>query len=225
MRVLTTPERLRYSSRDASCNFLRIKIVDAYIRKDIRDLGHIEDIKKFNNLLYLLASQSSSLINMASLSKETNISFPTLRKYLSILEETYVIKLVSPYSKNPSVEISKNPKVFFYDSGLQTILWFNNFQKTLLGPVFETNIFAELVKHFGRSTIYYWRTKHKQEVDFIIKSEKELLPIEVKTSFNQFSQGAIKSFLKKYQLKDWRITALNGEKKDQHYIFPWQISQ
>lgn len=200
-----------------------LQIIDTYIRKDIKDLGHIEDIKKFNNLLYVLASQSSNLLNMASLSIETNISFPTLRKYLSILEETYVIKLVIPYSKSASVEISKNPKIFFFDSGLTSMLWFQTFQKTLLGPVFETNIFGELVKQYGRLSIHFWRTKHKQEIDFIVKTERELLPVEVKTSFNQFNQGAIRSFLKNYHLTDWRVIGLEGEKKDKHYIFPWQI--
>lgn len=202
-----------------------LQIIDTYIRKDIKDLGHIEDIKKFNNLLYVLASQSSNLLNMASLSKETNISFPTLQKYLSILEETYVIKLVTPYSKSPSVEISKNPKIFFFDSGLVSILWFQTFQKTLLGPVFETNIFGELVKRYGRLSIHFWRTKHKQEIDFIIQAKKQLLPIEVKISFDQFSQGAIKSFLKKYHLVEWRLIALEGGKKNQKYIFPWQIGR
>lgn len=202
-----------------------LQIIDTYIRKDIKDLGHIENIKKFNNLLYVLASQTSNLLNMASLSKETNISFPTLQKYLSILEETYVVKLVTPYSKSASVEISKNPKIFFFDSGLVSMLWFHTFQKTLLGSVFETNIFGELVKQYGRSSIHFWRTKHKQEIDFIINDEKQLLPIEIKTSFNQFNQGAIKSFLKKYHLAKWRVIALGGEKKDKNYIFPWQINQ
>jgi len=201
-----------------------LQTIDTYIRKDIKDLGRIEDVKKFNNMLYVLASQSSNLLNMASLSKEANISFPTLQKYLSILEETYVIKLVSPYSKSPSVEISKNPKVFFYDSGLASLLWFNNFQKTLLGSVFETNVFGELVKHYGRFSIHFWRTKHKQEIDFVVETEKQLLPIEVKVSFNQFSSSAIRSFLKKYHRTEWRVVALDGERKDKHYIFPWQIS-
>jgi predicted AAA+ superfamily ATPase len=160
---------------------------------------------------------------MTALSRETNISFPTLQKYLSVLEETYVIKLVTPYSKSASVEISKNPKIFFFDSGLASLLWFQTFQKTMLGPVLETSIFGELVKRYGRHPVHFWRTKHKQEVDFIVETEKQVLPIEVKTSFNQFSQGAMRSFLKKYNLAKWCVIALDGEKKDQHYIFPWQI--
>ena len=200
-----------------------LQIIDTYIRKDIKDLGHIEDIKKFNNLLFVLASQSANLINLSSLSRETNISFPTLQKYLSILEETYVIKLLTPFSKSPSMEISKNPKVFFYDSGLVSILWLQSFQKTILGSIFETNIFAELVKTHGLPPLHFWRTKAKQEIDFILNNEQQLIPIEVKINFNQLSQSAIKSFLGKYDISNWLAVALEGDKKDGHYIYPWQI--
>lgn len=202
-----------------------LQMIDTYIRKDIRDLGAIDNIKKFNNLLYVLASQSANLLHMSSLSRETNISFPTLQKYLSILEETYVIKLVTPYSKRPSVEISKNPKVFFFDSGLMAILWLQSFQKTLLGSVLETNIFGELAKNYGVSSIYFWRTKTKQEIDFIIKTEKKIVPIEVKINFNQFTRGAINSFLKKYRLDYWLVVALDGEKRDKCFIFPWELNK
>lgn len=201
------------------------QIIDTYIRKDVRDLGHITDIKKFNNLLYVLASQSGGLLNLTSLSQETNISLPTLIKYLNLLEETYVIKLISPYSKSPAVEIRKNPKIFFYDSGLVGLLLFGYFQKEILGPLFETSVFGELIKHFGRSSLYFWRTKHKQEIDFIIKNEKGLIPIEAKVSFNQFSFSPMRSFLKKYQASHWRVIGLKGIKKDEHYLFPWQIEE
>ena len=78
---------------------------------------------------------------MKALSNETDTAFTTIQKYLSILEETYVIKLVPPYSHSTSVEISKNPKIYFYDSGLLSILWLNNFQDTIIGNVFKTKHF------------------------------------------------------------------------------------
>ena len=200
-----------------------LQIIDTYIRKDVRDLAKVEDPKKFNDLLYILASQSGQLLNLAAISRETALSFPTLKKYLAILEETYVCKLVSPYSKSPSVEISKNPKIFFYDSGLQSLLWFKNFQHTLLGTVFETNVFGELVKKFGREAIYFWRTKTRAEIDFIIKRGDTILPIEVKTNFQGFNPRAIKAFEKKYQIENWQVIGLTGEKRGKNYIFPWQI--
>lgn len=200
-----------------------LQVIDTYIRKDVRDLAKVEDTKKFNNMLYVLASQSGQLLDMAALSRETALSFPTLKKYLAILEETFVCKLVSPYSKSPSVEISKNPKVFFYDSGLQSLLWFKNFQQTILGTVFETNIFAELVKKFGRNAIHFWRTKARQEIDFIVEQDNSVLPIEVKINFQGFNTQAIKAFGRKYRIENWQIVGLVGEKRGENYIFPWQI--
>jgi len=200
-----------------------LQVIDTYIRKDVRDLAKVEDPKKFNNMLYVLASQSGQLLDMAALSRETALSFPTLKKYLVILEETFVCKLVPPYSQSPSVEISKNPKVFFYDSGLQSLLWFKNFQHTILGSVFETNIFGELVKKFGREAIRFWRTKARQEIDFIVQQNNAVLPIEVKTNFQGFNSQAIKAFGRKYRTADWKVAGLYGEKRGENYIFPWQI--
>lgn len=177
-------------------------------------------------MLKVLASQSGQLLNMPSLSRETNISIPTLQKYLSILEETFVIKKVSPISQSPSVEISKNPKIFFYDSGLQSILWLNNFQETLLGSIFETNIFAELVKRYGRDSLRFWRTKAGKEIDFVVKKDNSrLLPLEVKTNFGQFNQKAVKAFGKKYgaKNKNWVVVGIEGKKSGKNYFYPWEI--
>lgn len=210
-----------------------IQVIDTYIRKDVRDLANITDIKKFNGMLKILASQSGQILNMPSLSRETNLSLPTLQKYLSILEETYVIKLIAPFSNSPSVEISKNPKIFMYDSGLQSILWLNNFQGTLIGSVFETNIFGELAKKYGRNNVHFWRNKQQKEIDFIIELDNlKMLPIEVKTNFAQFSQKSLNTFLKKYKQslasetgkpEKWNVIALEGEKTIENMLYPWEI--
>lgn len=200
-----------------------IQLVDTYVRKDIRDLADITDIPKFNSMLKILAYQSGQILNVSALSRETGISQITLNKYLTILEETFVIKLVTPYSKSPSVEISKNPKVFFYDSGLLSILWLNNFQETVIGSVFETNVFGELVKKYGRKKINFWRTKTGQEVDFVVEKDNlELYPIEVKTNFGKFEQRAMNSFVKRYKAKSWAVVSIAGEKRDKNYLYPWE---
>lgn len=200
-----------------------IQMIDTYIRKDIRDLTTITDIRKFNSMLKILASQSGQLLSMKALSNETDTAFATIQKYLSILEETYIIKLISPYSHSPSVEISKNPKIYFYDSGLLSILWLNNFQDTIIGNVFETNVFSELVKHYGRGNINFWRTKSGQEIDFILNLPSRLIAMEVKTNFQQFNARAMESFCGKYKTQDWKVVGLEGKKSSAHYCFPWEI--
>lgn len=203
-----------------------LQVIDTYIRKDVRDLAKIEDVKKFNDVLYVLASQSGQLLDMRAVSSESGISFPTLKKYLVILEETLVIKIVPPYSRSPAVEISKNPKVFFYDSGLLSLLWLKDWSKTVLGSVFETNVFGELVKCWGRNNIYFWRTKTRQEIDFVVMSPKgELLPIEVKVNFGQFDARAVKTFAKKYAAAQWRVVGLEGEKRGKRWVYPWELEK
>lgn len=199
------------------------QIIDTYVRKDVRDLAEVEDIQKFNNLIYVLASQSGKLVNMASLARETRISFPTLQHYLFILEATCVIKLVSPFSKNPGVEISKNPKIMFYDSGLQSLLWLKDFQKEIIGSVFETNVFGELVKKHGREQVHYWRTKHGQEIDFVIEKGEAIQPVEVKVNFDRFSNQSTKSFHRRYKTTEWQVVSLDGTKRDKHYVYPWEL--
>ncbi|MBI5356557.1 ATP-binding protein [Candidatus Collierbacteria bacterium] len=201
-----------------------LQVIDTYIRKDVRDLAKVEDTRKFNNMLKILAAQSGQLLDMTSLSRETTISFATLQKYLTVLEETFVIKRVSPYSKSPSVEISKNPKIFFFDSGLQSLLWLNNFQDSPIGNVFETNIFGELVKKYGRRPIHFWRTKTHLEIDFVIENNGgAVLPLEAKINFGRFEPRAIDSFINKYKAKDWGVIGLEGKKLSEKGFYPWEI--
>ncbi len=201
-----------------------LQIIDTYIRKDVRDLADITNVTKFNGMLKILASQSGQILNIPSLSREANLSLPTIKKYLSILEETYIVKLVTPFSNSPSVEISKNPKIFMYDSGLQSILWLNNFQSTLVGSIFETNVFGELTKKYGRNNIHFWRNKRQKEIDFIIeRDDLSILPIEVKTNFAQFNQKSLNTFLKKYKITKFKVVGLLGEKDNDYHIHPWEI--
>lgn len=200
-----------------------VQLIDTYVRKDIRDLGDITDIAKFNGMLKVLAAQSGQLLNISALSRETNISQPTLHKYVSLLEETFIIKRVTPFSHSPSVEISKNPKIFFLDSGLQSLLWLGDFQSTLLGNILETNIFSELVKLYGRGNINFWRTKSGQEVDFVITAHNQVLPIEVKTTFPASIPRALKNFSSKYNPSQHRVVALSGTKSLPDFIWPWEI--
>lgn len=200
-----------------------LQLIDTYVRKDIRDLANITDITKFNSMLKVLSSQSGQLLNVAALSRETGISQPTIYKYLSILEETFIIKRVTPYSHSPSVEISKNPKIFFLDSGLQSLLWLDSFPSTLLGNILETNVFCELVKLYGRQNIRFWRTKSGQEIDFILDLPPSLVPLEVKTNFQQYSSKHLAQFANKYRSYPGKVVALLGHPQTEHYLYPWQL--
>lgn len=199
------------------------QIIDTYIKKDIRDLAMIKDVHKFNRLLELLASQSAQLLNTVELSNTCGIAKQTIEHWLFLLEQTYIIRRVRPYSTNLRSELSKTPKLFFYDTGLMQMLWLKRLPKELLGSVFETNVFAELAKHFGVDTIFYWRSIDKKEIDFILRQRGRLSPLEVKLNFGQFQASAVRSFMKKYGVKRYNVIGLQGEIKNSACIYPWQI--
>ncbi|MCD4805179.1 MAG: DUF4143 domain-containing protein, partial [Desulfobacterales bacterium] len=75
--------------------------------------------------------------------------------YLFILENTYIIKLVKPYHSNLRSELFKTPKIYFYDSGLLQMLQLKTIPGAIMGNVFETAVFSELVKRCGKDRIFY----------------------------------------------------------------------
>lgn len=199
------------------------QIVDTYIRKDVRELANIENIEKFNKLIEMLASQSGQMLNVRELSDTCDLSIPTVDRYLFILEQTYIIKLLRPYSKNIRSELTKVPKIFFYDSGLMQMLWLKSLPKEVIGKVFETSIFSELIKKYGQDSVHYWRTKDKKEIDFIVREKNNILPIEVKLNFARMNFSSIDYFLDEYKIDKALFVSLKGEKNKKSAIYPWEI--
>jgi predicted AAA+ superfamily ATPase len=207
------------------------QIIDTYIRKDIRDLADIKDVTKFNYLVEILASQSGNLLNISELSNTCNLARDTVERYIFLLEQTYVIRLVRPFSRNLRSEITKTPKIFFYDTGLMQMLWLKRLQKELLGPVFETSIFTELIKRFGNEQVYYWRTTDRHEIDFVVRFPDAYLPIETKINFPRNVPAAIQRFIEAYgpniegpsSARSYKIIGLHGQSANENMIYPWQI--
>jgi uncharacterized protein len=200
-----------------------LQIIDTYIKKDIRDLAEIRDIDKFNKLIETLASQSGQLVSQSELAGTCGLSRPTIEKYLFILENTYIIKLVRPFSKNIRSELFKTPKIFFYDTGLLQMLWLKELPREIIGNVFETAIFSELVKKHGKDSVYFWRTQNKKEIDFVLRIKNEILPIEAKINFEKHNHTAINYFNGAYKIDKYKVVGMSGKRKKENYIFPWQL--
>jgi len=206
------------------------QIIDTYIRKDIRDLAEIKDINKFNRLLEVLASQSGNLLNIAELSNTCGLARETIERYLLILEQTYILRLVRPFSRNIRAELFKTPKVFFYDTGMMQMLWLKRLQKELLGSVFETSVYTELVKQYGPDQVYYWRTQDKKEIDFVVKLPDAYLPVETKLHFPRSIPGVLHTFDAAYHsdnspIPGYRLVGLDGPLSEAGMVYPWQIHQ
>jgi predicted AAA+ superfamily ATPase len=160
-------------------------IYSTYIQKDIRALLKDEDIITFNKMVKLLAAQSGQLLNISSLTRALGIGRKILERYLFILEKTYVISLIAPYSANVKKTVVKIPKLYFIDTGMMNMA-IENFSALELrqnkGSIFETFVLAELMKYKKKYVnLFFYRTTSGTEIDFILKDIKRgLVPIEVK---------------------------------------------
>lgn len=99
-----------------------------------------------------------------------------------------MLQLLKPFYTNSKLEIVKNPKLYFIDTGLRNAV-LENFSalRTDRGALYESFVFQELLKQ--DFTCYYWRSKSKAEVDFVIKKDGAIFPIEVKAGQGQTSRS------------------------------------
>lgn len=204
------------------------QMIDTYIKKDISDLARIRNIAKFNKLLRVLAGQCGQMLNITELANTTQLARQTIEEYLFILENTYIIKLLPPFSKNLRSELFKTPKVFFYDTGFAHLLWLKHIPGDISGHMFENSIFSELVKNINPDNLYYWRTQDKKEIDFIVEEKHGLVPLEVKINAGALNYTALKYFSSTYEAQQAFCISLEGTlptgKIAVTTIKPWEYS-
>ncbi|MCM8800792.1 MAG: ATP-binding protein [Candidatus Omnitrophica bacterium] len=201
------------------------QIINTYIKKDIKDLAKIANIDKFNKLLRIIASQSANLINILELANTCGISRQTLENYLMILENTYIIRRISPFYCNLRSELTKMSKVYFEDLGIKHILEKGDFPNLLEGPTLETGIFSILRKNIETENIHFWRTTRKQEIDFILDLPQGLFAFETKINLRNKDGQILSAFKKKYPGAQTYLVGLNFVDKKQKikFLYPWQI--
>lgn len=177
-----------YASNINSTQWYR-NYLSTYIERDIRQIKNIADLSKFQLFIKLCAGRVGQLVNMSSLGTECGIDSTTVRAWLSILENSFVIFLLRPHYKNFNKRLVKQPKLYFYDTGLICYLLGIHKKAELLtyymkGNLFENYIVSELVKRqFNKGldhNLYFWRDNHGHEVDIAISQGEQIIPIEVK---------------------------------------------
>lgn len=177
-----------------------------YLEKDVRQLLNIGNIKDLNNLIKLLAAQVSQQLNYTGLASDLGVSVTTIKRWISILETSYIIFLLPPFYNNYGKRITKRSKLYFYDPGLVAYLTRITTEELFhLGPMtgalFENYIISEVKKKICHSNshadLYYLRTEHGVEVDLIIDhtSHKEWIEIKHNSTFKSQMFKPILTFM------------------------------
>ena len=199
---------------------LLAEIVNSYILRDIQIWSYTANSLQVKKILTLLADRIGQLLDIQSLAVDSTLGRTALENRLELLQKTFILHLASPYFTNKTKELVKNHKIYLVDTGLRSILMqdFKLIPKTSeFGQAAENFATSELRKSAGTlDKIYYWRTKTKQEVDVVLKKEKQLVPIEVKGGDENRIPGSLKSFINQYHPR--RAYVLNWSVvKDEKY--------
>lgn len=179
--------------------------LETYLNKDISALGHIGDMRDFRRLIQLLAANTAQQLNMSRYASDIGVEVKTIKRWISLLEASYIIFLLPPFYNNYGKRIVKSPKIYFYDTGLVSYLTGittkEHFEKgPMAGSLFENYIVSEILKKelHGKTNadLFYLRTHQGVEIDLIIDRKKTKEWIEIKNSetFNARMVEAIEQF-------------------------------
>ena len=164
------------------------------LQRDVRDLANIEGLIDFPKLLSILAARAGGLLNYAEVSRTSALPQTTLKRYVALLENLFLIEYLPAYSGSLTKRLMKTPKLFFTDTGLlsylQNLTWDKiKFEPTLAGMLTENFVVSELKKQTAwnktRVNMLHFRTSTDQEVDIVLEMPSgEVVGIEIKSGAN-----------------------------------------
>ncbi len=181
--------------------------LQTYLERDVRSLKNIGNLNAFTRFISLCAGRVGQPLNLSTLATQTGISVNTVKAWLSVLEASYIIFLLSPYHKNFNKRVIKSPKLYFFDTGLLCYLLgiaepAQLYTHYHFGNIFENAIITELYKkrtHAGkRPNFWFWQDQHRHEVDLLIEEKGQLTAIEIKSAqtYNARLASGIKAWEK-----------------------------
>ena len=162
------------------------------LQRDIRDLANIADVTAVPRLLSVIAARAGGLLNFADLSRTVALPQTTLKRYFALLEATFLVQLLRPWSRNIGKRVIQTPKVYLNDSGLLAYLLGATVDRVktdgnLAGKLLENFAVMELRKQTTWSAVQaevlYWRTASGQEVDVVLEDRAgRIAGIEIKAA-------------------------------------------
>lgn len=164
--------------------------INTYIERDVRQIRYVEDLNLFQKFLYLCAGRTGQLLNLSSLANDVGITHVTAKKWISLLEASYICFTLKPYYNNFNKRLIKMPKLYFYDTGLACALLGISSEEHLdkhyaKGHLYENIVILELMKkRFNQglpNNLFFWRNSSGNEVDCLQDDGGKLKAFEIKS--------------------------------------------
>ena len=164
--------------------------IQTYIERDVRSITNIGNLSSFQRFIKLCAGRAGQLVNLSGIANELGINYKTVQSWISILEASFIVFMLKPHHVNFNKRIVKQPKIYFYDTGLLCALLDIHTERQLTthylrGQIFESFIISEYQKmlyHRGlRSNAFFWRDNTGHEIDLLLEQPDSLIAVEIKS--------------------------------------------
>ena len=165
--------------------------IDTYLERDVRSLRNVGNLTTFHQFVQLCAGRSGGLLNYSTLATDCGISQSTAKRWISVLEASYILVCIYSFRGNPRKRLSKMPKLYFLDSGLMCyLLGIREREQVLLHPlrgqIFETWVVSEIMKRRFNLGVHdrlnFYRDHNGIEVDLVIPDIEKILLVEAKST-------------------------------------------
>lgn len=177
-----------------------------YVERDVRQMTQVRDLQTFRTFVRMCAARTSQVLNLSALAADCGISSHTAKGWLSMLQASYLVFLLPPHHVNFGKQLTKSPKLYFYDTGLAA--WLTGIRNAdelaispMRGPLFETWCVAEVLKTSLHrrldAQLFFWRDKIGSEVDLLIERTQGTQTVEFKAG--QTVAGDWFNALRKYE--------------------------
>ena len=175
------------AENDAFSEIWRTNFIKTFIERDIPQLGFQIPALQLKRLLVMCAHNQGQLLNYSKLGESLGLTHPTIRRYIDLLEQTFILRTVLPYETNVKKRMVKSPRVFVRDSGLlHQLLAIPDFNSLLGNPVFgfswEGVVIENVIVKLPDWNCYFYRTASGDELDLILEKGNQRIAIECKAS-------------------------------------------
>jgi len=186
------PEALLSSTKDDS---FYAEWMDSFYARDIQELFSIRERTGFLNLLRLMLRQSGGLVDYSALSRECDISRPTVKAYLEALSVACAIFALPPFHGGGRREMVRRPKAYGFDTGFVSFVrgWYD-IRDDDRGLLWEHLVLDVLRSATGTESLFYWRDKSGREVDFVVRRGRAIHAVECKINPDRFDPESLMVF-------------------------------
>lgn len=175
------------AENDAFSKIWRDNFIKTFVERDIPNLGFQIPALQLKRLLMMCAHNQGQLLNYSKLGESLGLTHPTIKRYIDLLEQTFIVRMVMPYETNVKKRLIKSPKVFVRDSGiLHQLLAIPDYNSLLGNPIFGSSwegvVVENVIVNMPDWDYYFYRTATGDELDLILVKGNQRIAIECKAS-------------------------------------------